>query len=83
MLNDVRNYRLECLKLSLETNSKIGNLKSASHKYYGMTGETVTTKAYETHEEINEALKDVFTLADMFLEYLKDGENPCDGHYSE
>lgn len=62
MSNEEMKLRLECLKLSYEVNFKIGNLKSS----------------YETPQEINKDLHDVFSLSDMNLEYIIYGRMPLD-----
>lgn len=62
MSNEEMKLRLECLKLSYEVNFKIGNLKGS----------------YETPQEINKDLHDVFSLSDMNLEYIIYGRMPLD-----
>lgn len=62
MSNEEMKLRLECLKLSYEINFKIGNIKGS----------------YETQKEISKDLHDVFSLADMHLEYIIHGRMPLD-----
>lgn len=60
-------YRLESLKLSYDINFKIGNLKSS----------------YKTEEEVNKDLQDVFSLADINLQYIIYGTHPSEGENEE
>lgn len=53
-------YRLECLKMSYEFNIKIGNIKSE----------------YTNENEIFADLIDIFSLADMYMEFLIHGKIP-------
>lgn len=52
--------KLECLKLSYEINFKIGNIKNSC----------------ETPQQAIEDLKEVFTLSDMYFQYLINDEYP-------
>jgi hypothetical protein len=57
--DELTKYRLECLKMAYEFNFKIGNLKMP----------------YIKEEEIIEDLRDIFSVADMNMEFILKGSN--------
>lgn len=60
-------YRLESLKMAYELNFKIGNLKLS----------------YESDQEVKEDLQDVFSLAEINLQYIIEGIHPSDHDIGE
>lgn len=93
MSNEEMKIRLECLKLSYEVNFKIGNLKDSYLSKDDMTPNEIIhfdkideamekIKIYNTRD-INKDLRDVFSLADMHLQYVIYGKIPLDDEEGE